>query len=123
VAAPHVLLVEDEVLNSLYLKSQLVAMGLRVTALTTAEQALSSARSEPPDLVLMDINLSGEMDGLEAVRQLRAFLDVPVIFTTGYSDEGTREQAAALEPEAFLVKPLDMKALKRTVLAILARGR
>jgi two-component system, response regulator PdtaR len=115
-----ILLVEDEALSALYLSLELQKMGFRVlAALSTGEEALALARAERPDLILMDINLSGRMDGLEAVRRIKELFEVPVIFTTGYSDAGIRELAGALEPLAFLVKPLDLKELRRIILRVL----
>jgi two-component system, response regulator PdtaR len=114
----RILLVEDETLSSLYLKIQIEKMGFLVQAvLTTGEEALGLALADPPDLILMDINLSGEMSGIEAAKLIKARFDIPVIFTTGYSDEGIRRLASALEPVAFLVKPLDMKELRKWMLA------
>jgi len=114
-----ILLVEDEALSAMYMKIQIERMGFRVQALSTGEEAVSLALRERPDLILMDINLSGKMSGIEAARLIKAEFEVPLIFITGYSDENTREFARELKPSAFLVKPLDMKDLGRRLRALL----
>lgn len=114
--AAKILLVEDEALNSMYLRDQLERMGFRVETMTAGEAAVGFDPVDPPDLILMDINLSGDMSGLEAARQIKARADIPLIFTTGYSDERIRELAAALDPVAFLVKPLSIQELRRWML-------
>jgi two-component system, response regulator PdtaR len=113
----RILLVEDEVLSALYMKAQLAKMGFQaLTTLMTGEEAVASAREDRPDLILMDINLAGEMNGIEAIRRIKEGFEVPVIFITGYSDQEIRERAGRLNPLAFLVKPVDIRELGRIVL-------
>ena len=69
---------------------------------------------EKPDLVLMDINIHGEMDGVEAARHLSA-RNIPIIFTTGYYDAKMKKKAAGIKPVAYLVKPLDHEQLRAII--------
>jgi CheY-like chemotaxis protein len=109
-------LVEDEALSAFYLIMKLRDMGYEVdAALTTGEDAVARAEKYRPDLILMDINLAGDMDGIEAVKRIKRSFEVPVIFITGYSDEAIRAQAAELDPVAFLVKPVDLRELRRVI--------
>ena len=116
----RIFLVEDEALSAFYLMMKLKDMGFEVdAALTTGEDAVSRAERYRPDLILMDINLAGQMSGIDAVRAIKERFEVPVIFMTGYSDAATRAKANALNPVAFLVKPLDIKELERCIRSVL----
>jgi len=82
---------------------------------TNGETAVTLAGKEDPDLVLMDIVLRGQMDGIEAARQIRSRYDIPVIYLTAYSDEKTLERAKATEPYGYLLKPVDHRELRSTI--------
>jgi CheY-like chemotaxis protein len=71
----------------------------------TGAGALDSVVRKQPDLVLMDINLKGEMDGIEAARQIRKDFDIPVIFLTSHSDGNTLRRAKEIHPDGFITKP------------------
>lgn len=108
-----ILLVEDEVITSMFIKSQLKNLGFSdVTTTTTGEKAIISVKDTPPHICLMDIRLAGEMDGIETVYIIRSFLDIPVIFITGYDDPLIRKRADKLKPLGFLIKPLVINELK-----------
>lgn len=118
-----ILLVEDEAMNSMYLAGQLRRMGFKsVECVYSAEAALESVKRERPDLVLMDINLGGQMSGIEAARGIKLLHDIPVIFLSGYSDPKIRAGAEALDPVAFLVKPIDLRELKRLMDVTMENG-
>ncbi len=106
------LLVEDEVIIAMLIKKQATDYGLTVTAhATTGEKAVVKAKENPPDIILMDIRLAGEIDGIETASRIKAESDIPVIFITGYDDKSVRERAAKMKPLAYLLKPLDMNEL------------
>jgi DNA-binding NarL/FixJ family response regulator len=106
------LIVEDEALIAMNLKTGLLRAGHRVCGVAgKAEQAVEMARREHPDVILMDIRLLGETDGIEAARQIATFSSAPVIFTTGYSNPALKERAMALKPAAYLVKPVDVRQI------------
>ncbi|CDG64136.1 MAG: two-component system, response regulator PdtaR [Methanobacterium sp.] len=100
-----ILVVEDERITAEDIRVGLEFAGYKVPVIcSTGEDAVKQANRLEPDLVLMDINLEGEMDGIEAAAQIRKFYDIPVIYLTAYSDEKTVERAKLTEPSGFLVK-------------------
>lgn len=112
----QILIVEDDLILSLLLEKQVQRMGYRVAAkVNSGEEAVAKIRESNPDLVLMDIKLVGEMDGVEAIVSVREFSDVPVLYLTGNSDELTRKRAKTTNPIAYMVKPVDMSLLKKTI--------
>lgn len=106
----HIMIVEDEALVAMHQMMDLTADGFLLCGwVSSGEEAVELAREKQPDVALMDIRLTGNMDGIEAVAQIRAFSTMPVVFVTGYNDEKLRERALALQPAAFLVKPVDTR--------------
>lgn len=106
-AAGRVLVVEDDRLVALDLETMLVEFGFSPCATAhSAEEALSEARNSSPDVVLMDIRLEGETDGIEAARQLREKLGLRVVYLTANSDLSTVERAKLTEPYGYLLKPI-----------------
>jgi signal transduction histidine kinase/CheY-like chemotaxis protein len=111
-----ILVVEDENIVALDLRASLTSLGYQVTdTLGTGSEALVSARQRPPDLVLMDINLRGEMDGIEAAEVIRRDLALPVVYLTAFSDEATLRRARVTEPFGYLLKPFDERELHITI--------
>jgi CheY-like chemotaxis protein len=112
----RVLIAEDERLVARDLERRLRGLGYTVVALvSTGTEAVDQALEQQPDMVLMDIRLRGEMDGIEAVASIRKQLDVRTIYLTAYTDEATLVRAQATEPDAFLHKPFTSRALQETV--------
>jgi PAS domain S-box-containing protein len=104
----RVLIVEDEQLVAVSLAELLRSLGYDVgDVVATAEEAVDRVRSQPPDIVLMDIVLRGRMDGIEAADRIRTELDLPVVFLTGHADRATLERAKAAQPYGYVVKPFD----------------
>ncbi|NYB52051.1 MAG: response regulator [Methanobacteriaceae archaeon] len=100
-----ILVVEDERITAEDIRAGLEFAGYKVPVIcSTGEDAVQQARRLEPDLVLMDIKLEGEMDGIEAAATIRKTQDIPVIYLTAYSDEKTVERAKLTEPSGFLVK-------------------
>lgn len=109
----RILVVEDEPIISLDIQSTLRAMGHEISGVAVlGEEALEKACELHPDLVLMDIKLSGELDGVEAAAHIRKLLQIPVIFLTAYSEDTTLERAKATEPYGYLIKPLVERDLR-----------
>jgi CheY-like chemotaxis protein len=107
------LLVEDEFLIAMNLRVQLDKMGYSLcTPATTGEEAVKITASEHPNFVLMDINLAGKMNGLEAASIISAQYDVPIIFMTGYTDAVTQEQIQQAKPLGCLFKPIAIQELQ-----------
>jgi CheY-like chemotaxis protein len=113
---PRVLVVEDDSITALALCVTLESVGFIVCdSARSGEEAVEKAHRSPPDLVLMDIRLSGDMDGIEAVEHIRASVDVPVIYITGFADETTLRRAEATEPFGFVRKPYEEENLRTTI--------
>ncbi len=119
-----ILLVEDEALNAYLMTVMLKSIGYRVqTTITTGEDAILFVARDTPDLILMDINLAGRINGIEALRQIKTRFDIPVIFVTGYSDAAIRLQAQELNPVAYLVKPILIAELEKILRSVLGDAK
>ena len=115
-APPAVLLVEDEALVALDVRRTLQRFGYTVCATTaTADDAVRIAGAMRPDVVLMDIRLQGERDGISAAAEIRQHLGLPIVYITAYADPQTRARAAATGPSGFVSKPFSAEILKRAV--------
>ncbi|MBI5632331.1 MAG: response regulator [Nitrospirae bacterium] len=111
-----ILIVEDEAIIARDLQKRLENQGYIVTsASATGEDAIRRAGTESPDLVLMDIVLLGDMDGIDAAGQIRALYDIPVVYLTAYADEGILERAKVTEPFGYILKPFDDRELRSVI--------
>jgi len=111
-----IMVVEDEVIFGKDIQMSLRTLNYAVPNLVTSgETAVRMAGKEDPDLVLMDIVLRGQMDGIEAARQIKNRYDIPVIYLTAYSDEKTLNRAKETEPHGYLLKPIDHRELRSTI--------
>ena len=125
VSAPaRILVVEDEGIVGLDIQSKLEAMGYDVpTVVSTGAEAISSAERLRPDLVLMDIQLEGKMDGVDAAERIGAAYEIPVVYLTAYSDETTLARAKTTQTFGYLLKPFEERELYTTVEIALYRHR
>ncbi|MFW5734496.1 MAG: HD domain-containing phosphohydrolase [Oceanidesulfovibrio sp.] len=111
-----VLIVEDETIVSLDIERRLRFMGYEVLPpVASGEEAVSTAASNNPDIILMDIMLSGEMDGIQAASAIRNRQRVPIIYLTAYADEETLERAQVTEPFGYIIKPFEDRELKTCI--------
>lgn len=117
-----ILLVEDEVLVGMMLKKKIQSYGYRTSEIiTTGEEAIAAAMARKPDLLFMDVALPGKIDGVEAARQIKERLDIPVIFFTGnHRDKKLIERSRKLSPVAVLDKLGSFEAVIRAVDTALA---
>ncbi|MFO7991757.1 MAG: response regulator [Thermoplasmata archaeon] len=107
-----VLIVEDEKIVAQDIKNKLQDLGYSVPGIVdNGEEAVKIAGKEELDIVLMDIKLKGEMDGIEAAQQIKEF-DVPVIYLTAYANDDLLERAKVTEPFGYIVKPFEAQDLK-----------
>ena len=114
-----ILIVEDEGLIALAIKISLEKKGHTIVGIvSTAEDALKEASNKRPTLILMDIRINGEHDGILAAVKIREILDIPVIYMTGFSDAATMQRALETNPHAFLVKPVNIDQLQEIILGI-----
>ncbi len=112
----RIMVVEDERLIARDLQLSLEDLGYQVAdPVTTSEEAVAQAASTLPDLVLMDIRIRGERDGIATADILRQRFDVPVVFLTAHSDEATLARAMGTSPAGYLVKPLKGTELRTAV--------
>jgi len=109
----RVLVVEDEVLVARDIQARLQRMGYDVVGtVARGEDAVSTALAKLPDLILMDINLRGEMDGIEAAIRINEVRSIPVIFCTAYSNDEVLERAKITSPFGYVLKPFDNRELE-----------
>ena len=112
----RIVVVEDEAIVAMDLRAKLEDLGYTVPGSShSGEDAVNLVSLVQPDLILMDIRLSGEMDGIQAAGEIRKTLDIPVVFLTAYADEATLERAKQTEPLGYLLKPVDNKSLQTVV--------
>jgi PAS domain S-box-containing protein len=120
----RVLVVEDEVIVARTIASQLKQLGYYVTGTaSSAKVAIAKALETKPEIVLMDIILKGDMDGIAAASYIRQQLDVPVIFLTAYGDANTLERAKVTQPFGYIVKPFTIKDLQIAIEIALLKYR
>ncbi len=115
---PRILVVEDEAIVARDIEVQLVALGYKpVGSATRGEQAVKLAGELRPDLVLMDIQLAGAMDGIAAAQIIRTQFSLPVVFLTAFDADDILARAKFTEPFGYILKPFSEREL-RTVLAM-----
>lgn len=108
-----VLIVEDEMIISANMEESLKPLGYRnIEVASTAEQALSNLKEKDYDVVLMDVKLNDEMDGIDVIHHVKQFKDVEVIYVTGNSDDQTVAKAKKTLPGGFITKPVTDHNLK-----------
>ncbi|MFK7969895.1 MAG: LytR/AlgR family response regulator transcription factor [Bacteroidia bacterium] len=109
----RILIVEDDPIIAMDIAANLEDMGyLPLEDINNGPEAVTQVMKEEPDLVLLDINLKGEWDGIETAGRLRRMADLPIIFLTALSDRDTVDRAKLVEPDAFLVKPFQKRELQ-----------
>jgi CheY-like chemotaxis protein len=119
-----VLIVEDEVIVAMSIERTLSSFGYDVVGLSTSpEDAIRIAGELKPDLVLMDINLDGEIDGIDAAVKIAQTSDIPVIYLTSYTNEETMRRAIGTNPYGYLTKPVRPKELYTTIETVLNKRR
>lgn len=108
----RILIVEDETIVSQDIQRRLKELGYAIAgAAVSGEQAIQQAEATRPDLVLMDIHLKGELDGIQAAQYIREHFDLPVIYLTAHSDEATLQRAKVTEPFGYILKPFEEREL------------
>ena len=109
----QILVVEDEVIVAQDIAGRLTKLGYAVTAtVSSGEEAIQKAIENPPDLVLMDIVLKGDMDGVTAAEKIRTNRNVPTVFLTAYADDQTLQRAKLTDPFGYIIKPFQQHDLR-----------
>lgn len=120
----NILVVEDEVLVAKDISSRLQQMGYAVIGNAgKGAEAITMAAEFKPDLILMDIHLRDEIDGIEAAEKIQQQLDVPIIFCTAYSNEETLQRAKITAPYGYILKPFDNRELEINIEIALYKHR
>ena len=120
----RILIAEDEAVTALDLKRELIALGYEVTGIAdNASDAMNAAAAQKPDLVLMDIHLSGRMEGIVAASAIRGCEGIPVVFLTAHSDQTTLDRALLASPFGYILKPFQVRELKVTIEVALYKHR
>lgn len=111
-----ILIVEDEGIVALDIKHSLERLGYSICGIASSgDAAIEKAKATRPNLVLVDVKLQGEMDGIETAAAIKWLYHTPVIFLTAHSDADILERAKAAEPSGFVLKPYDLKELHSTI--------
>lgn len=111
-----ILVVEDEFIVAMDIRSRLTKLGYTVVdSVSSGEEAINKVAENPPSLVLMDVNLKGSIDGVEAARQIRNRFDIPIIYLTANADDHTLNRAKETEPLGYIIKPFKEKELYSTI--------
>lgn len=111
----EILVVEDEGVVAKDIARLLARMGHSASVVTSAEGAVEAAARAQPDLVLMDIRIKGELDGIACAHILRERFRSPIVYLTAHADEETVARAAATEPFGYVIKPFHARTLQSTI--------
>lgn len=112
----NILIVEDELIIALMLERMVVKQGHTVVGkVTSGEAAVEATQKYNPDLILMDIRLDGNLDGIDAMKAINNQRPTPVIFVTGNSDELSKTRIKEIEYLDFLTKPVSYYELSRSL--------
>lgn len=111
-----ILIVEDEYITAENIKSTLERLGYDVLDIVSSgEEAIQRSSELHLDLVLMDIKLKGDMDGVEAAAQIRDRFNVPIVYLTAHADVNTLQRVALTEPYGIILKPFEDRDLQTSI--------
>lgn len=111
-----ILIVEDEAIIAKCLSMDLEEKGYSVLKyVPSGEKAVESAKSDNPDIIFMDIHLAGEIDGIEAAKEIVKQKKIPILFMTAFSESDLKARAKDVKPVAYLNKPVDIDEIKEIV--------
>ncbi len=121
---PLVMVAEDEVIIARDIQNKLKYLGYDVSGvISTGEEAIAVAEELRPDIVLMDIVLKGEIDGINAAAVIRDRFAIPVIYLTAYADGETLERAKITEPFGYMLKPFEERELYSNIEMVLYKDK
>ena len=111
-----ILIVEDEAMVAEDLKEQIISLGYAVAGITdNGASAIALAKEKSPDLITMDINLSGSCDGISTMEQIRKVSDVPVIYVTAFATDPILERAKRTKPSGYIIKPFNERQVRTSI--------
>lgn len=119
-----ILIVEDKAITAMEIQQKLENLDYGIAGrVDNGAEAIEVALEEDPDLILMDIRLKGDMDGIEAAREINEHLDVPVVFMTAYTEVETTDLAKETGPAGYIAKPINEEELYAVLEIALFRHR
>jgi DNA-binding NarL/FixJ family response regulator len=102
-----IMIVEDEAITAMYLHMRLKKLSYDVLKpISSGDIAIQTAQKELPNIVLMDIGLTGKLDGIQTAKEIQSFCDAHFIFMSGYQDEDMRDQVRFIKSFSYLTKPI-----------------
>ena len=111
-----ILIIEDELIEAMSFEQSLKSVGFEVVGISsTGEDALNKVAELKPDLVLMDIILKGDMDGIVTAAKINENYDIPIIYLTAHPEKSTVDRAKLTSPYGYLIKPVNITVLKNTI--------
>ena len=111
-----ILIVEDEAIFAMSMQRVLIRSGYEVSEpVSTGEEAVKRAKEEKPDLVIMDVMLQGQIDGIEAAMNIRSMHDMPIVFISGYQETELLERAKSVGSSTYLIKPIKPRDLELAI--------
>ncbi|MDY7001023.1 MAG: response regulator, partial [Thermodesulfobacteriota bacterium] len=111
-----IMVVEDEPVVALNIEQRLERLGYSLSRnVSSGEEAVLAAGQDKPDLILMDIVLAGEMDGIQAAGEIRAVHDIPIVYLTAYADPETLNKAKLTSPFGYIIKPFEDREIQTTI--------
>lgn len=111
-----ILIVEDERIVAMDIAATLRKLGYQIAGMATSgDEAINYAVSVRPDLILMDIRISGEQDGIVTAEKIKTHLNVPIIYLTAYADEHTLQRAKVTSPAGYILKPYEKSTLHNSI--------
>jgi len=111
-----ILMVEDDAVEAIDIRLSLESLGYKILAsVSTGEEAIEYVSKNKPELILMDIMLAGELDGIQTAEIIMKSFNIPIIYLTAYTEKTTLERAKLTGPYAYLLKPFDSSELERVI--------
>ncbi len=112
----NIMIVEDEFIIALDIKDSLKRLGYKIPTLATnGIEAIEKAINLKPDLILMDIMLEGDLDGIQAAKEIRQKHDIPILFISSFSDKKSISHAYDISPYGYLIKPFSINDLEAAI--------
>lgn len=118
--AKRIAVVEDEGIVAMDISKCLTSLGYEVSFVSdSGEKAIEMLNEHPTDMILMDVELKGKINGLETAKRIKESSDIPVVFLTAFEDESTLKRISDLSTAGYLVKPFEDEQLKMTIEKVL----
>lgn len=120
----RILIVEDEIILGMSMKQELMNMNYNIVdVVDTGEKSLKSANELKPDLILMDVTLKGEMDGIKSAKQINENLDIPIIYMTAYTNDDVLNRVKKTKFYGYIHKPFSEKEVNTTIQTAISKHK